>query len=238
MSSSKSPLDQQTHTLLQLLKLINSPRASSQDIINYLQARQLPAGIYLPISKNIMAPLVFFCCRRPNMKGLLRYIIAFYKKHSTDLSNISMCYTDDDLPKSEPLIDLLYYSRPEYIPSLIKYGARLSSDNLIVNCRKLLTGGMVDKLLLYYQAKLISKQQLIEITKPAEQLTKQIIKRIAPALHDDDLVSAYIKSLHIIWSSQKPRKPSDDLLTEAQKLGLTKLTETLSKYCNHSGKQN
>ncbi len=55
------------------------------------------------------------------------------------------CDEDDD-----QITDLLYYSQNKFIPTLIKYGAKLTSETIVRDCGKLLLHGNIMKFMLLY----------------------------------------------------------------------------------------
>lgn len=137
-----------------LVKLMVDQNTSSQDVVNYMKIFHVNPDLYLPsVDGNQQLPLIYYCCRNPKFDDLFSYLLGLKVNLHTQIK----CDNPD------LVIELLYYSQTKYIPALIKGGCTLDPDKISSSGRKLLVRGNINKLMLLYKYKAITKEQLLQI---------------------------------------------------------------------------
>ena len=155
-----------------LLKLIYQPENSGQNIIQYLEQNNINVNIYLPrLDRSddhlIYMPLIYFCCSSELLSELFLYLLD--KKVDLHAHIISDDQNED--------IELLYYSQPKYIPLLIEHGCQLEPTKIGTNLEKLLVGGNMVKIMLFYKHNVLTKDQILQTLNHPSILFK-ILERL------------------------------------------------------------
>lgn len=172
-------------TRIDLVKLLISPNSTSQQIIDYIINFNIDINTYLPhvMFTDTFLPIIYYCCSNPKYMDLF----AFLLKHKVQLDKPII--SED---KQFPVVDLLFYSQTDYIPSLVKYGCKFTSSpsTVIDNCIKLLNKGNITKLMALYKSSAIDKKMLQTIIN-------------TPNLLFDILDKFYIKIFSVCQSNQQ-----------------------------------
>jgi hypothetical protein len=139
-----------------LVKLMVDQNTSSQDVVNYMKIFHVSPDLYLPsFDGNQQLPLIYYCCRNPKFDDLFSYLLGL----KVNLLAQIKCDNPDWV------IELLYYSQTKYIPALIKGGCTLDPDKITRSGQKLLVRGNINKLMVLYKYKAITKEQLLQIIR-------------------------------------------------------------------------
>jgi len=140
--------------LIQLLKLLMSPRVNGVIIIQYMEQHQIDPNVYLPsIDGTTQMPVLYYCCSLSGREDVLEYLL----RKGANIHHSMMVE-----PPQQP-IELLYYSQVQYIPRLIQQGAKLNPDRIQDNLQKLVIRGNITKLITLYQSKAITKEQVVPV---------------------------------------------------------------------------
>lgn len=151
--------------IIDLLKLITTSKSTSFDVIEYIKTYGINVNTYLPsLNGDGEIPLLYYCCSNLKYMDLFKFLIS---------ENVSI-----ELEMNTKVrIELLYYSQTEYIPMLIKSGAKLNPEFIVDNGQKLLIGGNVKKLMVLYKYGAIAKEQLVELIS-VKNLVFSVIDRL------------------------------------------------------------
>ena len=147
--------DESMNILIELSKMLYQPKSTSQQIIGYIDYYNINPDTYLPSPQEILMPLIFHCCSNEKYTDLFLYLL----EKGVNIQ-APMMYDDP-----EQQIELLYYSQIQYIPTLIKHGAKLDPNIVPINGEKFLIKGNISKLMVLFKNKAMTRDQLLEIIK-------------------------------------------------------------------------
>lgn len=137
--------------VVNLVKLLMSPKSTSGDIIRYLEQYHINPNISLPnLQCDTQLPLIYYCVSNPKFDDLFEYLMS----HGVQL-NLMM-----ESDRLDNVIELLYYSQIKYIPTLIKNGCRLNPDKIRTSIERMLILGNINKVIVLYKCGALTKEQL------------------------------------------------------------------------------
>lgn len=139
---------------IELLRLLMS--ADSKQIIQFMDQFRISPDVYLPsVDGMTQLPLIYYCCSNPLMTDLFLYLL----EKKVNLRQPIICQD----PCQQ--IELLYYSHVQYIPLLVEHGCRLDPSRILKSAEKLLIRGNINKLIVLYKQKVITKAHLEPLFK-------------------------------------------------------------------------
>lgn len=220
--------------IINLYKLLINPSVNSNTIISYINNNYIDINTYLPsINNNGDMPLLFHCVIRPDLDDLFKFLI---KKNVNVHAKIHLNN------QNEEGLDLLIYSDVKYIPFLISKGCTLTSnpDKLYNNIYKLITHGLIKKILLYIKHKLdikdciknvLNKKDLLfdvldklylKVYNICYNINEDVLKTI------DELLSYYIDTFKFLFNNGlSPNTKNDEGVIFAQNVLNTYLCDLI-----------
>lgn len=125
----------------------------SNSIINFIKNKNININTYIPVQSGLQMPLIYYCCRRGDLKELFIYLLN---------KNVDLTLNSLDM-ENNPSVDLILYAEPVYMKTLAKHGCKISPLRLKSDIIILITKGNIDKILTLLLNNIITNEILYEI---------------------------------------------------------------------------
>lgn len=208
------------NNILTLTRMLMDPiKYKDIDIIQFIKKNNIHVDTDLPsMCAGLYMPIIYHCCSREIISKTINdssksiYVPLLFNyliKNGVNVNKPMLCDLEgDNLTKIAPYpMDLLMYSRIEYVSLLKKYGCIFTKERIPEYCRLLIINGNIKKLLIFNKYDLISSDDILDVLKNTEMpfiIIDNMVNKMALTSNDTDrkiVIENYIKIFKLYISN-------------------------------------